>query len=57
MSELELVNVKLDAEDRALLVACSKREKLTMSDVLRRALRAYAAALGVKAPRRKRVSQ
>lgn len=43
------IGLRLDTEDRALLEACSKREKLSKSDILRRALRAYAQALGVKA--------
>ena len=41
--------IRLDAEDRALLEACSKAEKLTKSDILRRALRAYAKSIGVSA--------
>ena len=43
------IGLRLDAEDRALLEACSKHEKLTASDVLRRGLRAYAKAIGVTA--------
>jgi uncharacterized protein (DUF1778 family) len=39
--------IRLDAEDRALLEACAKTEKLTKSDILRRALRAYAKSIGV----------
>lgn len=48
--------IRFDAEDRAILEACSKREKLTKSDIIRRALRAYAKELGVsvEAPRAKR---
>lgn len=42
-----LIALRLDAEDRALLDECAKREKLTKSDILRRALRAYATSLGV----------
>jgi len=41
--------IRLDAEDRALLDACAAKEKLTKSDILRRALRAYAQSLGVTA--------
>ena len=45
--------IRLDAEDRALLEACAKADKLTKSDVIRRALRAYAKSLGVTVkPRR-----
>lgn len=43
-----LVGIRLDAEDMALLEGCIAKEKLTKSDILRRALRAYAANLGVK---------
>lgn len=49
------IGLRLDDEDRALLEACAAREKLSKSDILRRALRAYAAGLGVTAePERKR---
>ncbi len=43
----ELFNVKLDEEDRALLDACAAKDKLTRSDVVRRAVRAYAQQIGV----------
>ena len=43
----KLLNIRLDDEDRALLDACAAKEKLTKSDILRRALRDYAAKLGV----------
>jgi hypothetical protein len=43
------IGLRLDDEDRALLEACSAKEKLSKSDILRRALRAYAVALGVVA--------
>jgi hypothetical protein len=49
----KLLNLRLDAEDRALLEACSAKEKLTKSDVMRRALRDYAAKLKVAVPTRK----
>lgn len=42
-----LFNVRLDEEDLGLLESCAEREKLTKSDILRRALRAYAAGIGV----------
>jgi hypothetical protein len=49
------IGLRLDAEDRAVLEACSKHEKLSKSDILRRALRAYAASLGLEAkPKRGR---
>jgi Ribbon-helix-helix protein, copG family len=44
-----LLSFRFDAEDRALLDACSAHEKLTKSDIVRRALREYAAKLGVTA--------
>ncbi len=43
------IGLRLDKEDRALLDACSAKEKLSKSDILRRALREYAARLGVEA--------
>jgi hypothetical protein len=52
-----LLSFRFDAEDRALLDACAAKEKLTKSDILRRALRDYASKLGVTAeperPKRK----
>jgi uncharacterized protein (DUF1778 family) len=41
------IGLRLDDEDRALLDAVAAHEKLTRSDILRRALRAYAKDLGV----------
>lgn len=35
------VNVKLDAEDYAALSRCAELDKLSQSDVMRRAIRAY----------------
>lgn len=43
------IGLRLDEEDRALLDAVAAYEKLTRSDILRRALRAYAKELGVTA--------
>lgn len=50
------IGLRFDAEDRALLEACAAKEKLTRSDILRRALRAYAKTLGVELepPKRQR---
>jgi len=45
--------VRLDDEDKATLDAIIAYEKLTRSDVIRRAIRAYAKQLGVN-PKRKR---
>ena len=39
--------VQLDKEDRALLERLSAMEKLTRSDIVRRALRRYAKDLGL----------
>lgn len=41
------VALRLDAEDMALLKQASAAEKLTRSDIIRRALRQYAKTLGV----------
>lgn len=49
-----IMALRLDEEDRALLDACVAVEKLTKSDVLRRALRAYAKHLGVTPARLRR---
>lgn len=46
-SQKRLVNVHLDEEDRALLEMLSATEKLTKSDIVRRALRRYAKDLGL----------
>ena len=48
------IGLRLDTEGRELLEACSAHEKLSKSDVLRRALREYAKALGVTAEPTKR---
>lgn len=47
----ELFNVMLDEEDRALLDACAAKDKLTRSDVVRRAVRAYAQQIGALEPK------
>jgi hypothetical protein len=49
-----LMNVRLDDEDRALLEAVAAHEKLSKSDIIRRAIREYAARLGVKLPKPKK---
>lgn len=41
------VAVRLDDEDRAILEALAKLERLSNSDIIRRAVRAYAKDLGV----------
>lgn len=42
------VAVRFDDEDRAILEAVAKHERLTNSDIIRRAVRQYAKALGVE---------
>lgn len=54
MDTRPLFNFRLDDEDRALLDALSAAEKLTRSDVLRRAMRLYAKHIGVEQPKPKR---
>lgn len=46
-----LFNLRLDEKDRALLEALVELERLTKSDVVRRAIRHYAEHLGVKPPK------
>lgn len=50
-------SVKLDEEDVALLEAVIRYEKLTKSDVIRRAIRTYASQLGVTVQPSKRQSK
>jgi hypothetical protein len=45
--DFEVITVKLDAEDRELMQKLVDAERLTRSDVIRRAIRAYAKQLGV----------
>ena len=45
-----LVGARFDDEDLRLLEACKAAEKLSTSDILRRAIRFYAKHLGVDAP-------
>lgn len=49
----ETVSLRLDNEDSQTLADLVKVEKLSKSDVIRRALRAYAEKLGVAKPKRK----
>jgi uncharacterized protein (DUF1778 family) len=49
-----IFNLRLDDEDRTLLEACAAREKLTLSDTVRRAIRSYARELGVTAEAKKK---
>jgi hypothetical protein len=44
------VAVRFDDEDRAILDAVAKHERLSHSDIVRRAVRAYAKELGVSPP-------
>ena len=54
MADLTTVCIKLKPDDLATLVALEQFEQLKRSDVVRRAIRAYAVQLGVTAqPQRK----
>lgn len=58
MVDRDLVfNIRLDAEDRALLDAIAEREKMARADVIRRAVRFYSEHLGVRIPKTKRTRQ
>jgi hypothetical protein len=48
MPERTIVGVRLEPEELALLEAVAAHEERSRSDVLRRALKAYAESLGVK---------
>ena len=41
MADIKQVNVKLDTEDYTSLTRCAELDKLSQSDVIRRAIRAY----------------
>jgi metal-responsive CopG/Arc/MetJ family transcriptional regulator len=45
------VIVNIDDEDRTLINALIEHEKLTRSDIIRRAIRAYAKQLGIEPTR------
>jgi len=47
LKDTETVSLRLEAEDSEILADLVKVEKLSKSDVIRRALRAYAEKLGV----------
>jgi predicted transcriptional regulator len=49
MTEKPIVGIRLDPEELALLEALAEHEERSRSDVVRRAIRAYAEKLGVKA--------
>jgi hypothetical protein len=57
MPSEKLIALRLDAEDRATLEALMAYEKLNISDVVRRAIRAYAKQLGVKPSQRRKRQQ
>lgn len=46
----EMISVRFEGSDLRLLEALVEFERLNRSDVIRRAVRAYAAKLGVKLP-------
>lgn len=54
MADLTTVCVKFPPDDLAILEAIEKVERLKRSDVVRRAVRAYAKRLGVPLEQRKR---
>jgi Arc/MetJ-type ribon-helix-helix transcriptional regulator len=53
MPDSEMVSVLLQGEDLEILRALVAKEKLTRSDVLRRAIRAYADQLRVRLPKKR----
>ncbi|MEI9951853.1 MAG: ribbon-helix-helix protein, CopG family [Pseudomonadota bacterium] len=57
MTEKPIVGIRLDPEELALLDAMAAKEERSRSDVVRRALRAYAAAIGVEAKAKRRPKQ
>ena len=54
MGEKPIVGLRLDPDELALLEALAAHEERSRSDVVRRAIRAYAEKLGVKAKPAKR---
>ncbi len=48
MTEKPIVGIRLDPDELALLDALAAKEERSRSDVVRRAIRAYAEKLGVK---------
>jgi hypothetical protein len=42
--------IRFDSEDEQILKACCDHEKLSLSDTVRRAVRAYAKQLGIETP-------
>jgi hypothetical protein len=54
MPDSEMVSVVLDGEDLELVRALMDKEKLSRSDVLRRAIRSYAQQLGVRLPKKRK---
>lgn len=49
-----MVSARFEGEDLEILRALVVEERLTRSDVIRRAVRAYAKQLGVEAPKAKK---
>ena len=54
MDMQQQLGIRLDAEDAALLEAVVRFEKLSRSDIFRRALRQYAKSRGVDQPKPKK---
>ncbi len=57
MTEKPIVGIRLDPDELALLEALAAHEERSRSDVVRRAIRAYAEKLGVKAKPTKRLKK
>jgi len=57
MTEKPIVGIRLDPDELALLEALAAHEERSRSDVVRRAIRAYAEKLGVKAKLTKRLKK
>ena len=57
MTEKPIVGIRLDPDELALLDAVAAAEERSRSDVVRRAIRAYAASLGVEVKPKRRPSK
>jgi hypothetical protein len=57
MPDVEMVSVQLQGEDLEILRALVDKERLTRSDVLRRAIRSYAEQLGVRVQKKTKRSK
>lgn len=57
MSRMPMTAFRLDNEHRQLLELTAQHERLSMADTVRRAIRFYAASVGVKLPQAKRAKK